>query len=245
MEIFSRLSTIDPDDPSTWERAFITLDMDWAADDVIGHTIDLIERADVSATWFVTHATDTLARLRENPKFELGIHPNFNFLLAGDLRLGGNMREIVSRLLEIVPEAKSLRSHSLAGSTQLLQSMPALGLTHESNLFVPFDAELDVKPFRLWNGVIRTPHFFEDDLFLLGEGDFASLGNGLPASLHPRTRGSARIYDFHPIHLFLNTDRIERYETSRPHHRDMLKLQQHRNFGIGTRTAFEKLLECR
>ena len=243
--LFSKLSAIDPSDPLTWERAFVTIDMDWAADEVIGQTIDLIERADVPATWFVTHDTKTIRRLRENPNFELGIHPNFNFLLSGDTRLGANMTETISRLLELIPEARSVRSHSLTTSTPLLQSMPSLGLTHEANLFVPFDAGFDLRPFRLWNGVVRAPHFFEDDLFLLGRGDFSSLHRGLPATMHPRVKGGTRIYDFHPIHLFLNTDTMDRYERSRPHHRDMLRLEQYRNAGRGTRTLFELILECR
>lgn len=60
---------------------YLTFDIDWACDGVLADTIDLVEEADVCATWFVTHDTPLLKRLRENPKFELGIHPNFNNIL--------------------------------------------------------------------------------------------------------------------------------------------------------------------
>lgn len=46
--------------------------------------INLLKQADASANWFVTHDTPLQERLRSYPKFELEIHPNFNFLLQGD-----------------------------------------------------------------------------------------------------------------------------------------------------------------
>jgi len=73
------------------------------------------------ATWFVTHDTPLISRLRTNSKFELGIHPNFDFLIQGEPRNGGNAQEVVARLLEIVPEAKSVRSHSMTQSSRLLK----------------------------------------------------------------------------------------------------------------------------
>ena len=68
---FFNLSEIFPDDPKTYRGIFLTFDIDWADDDVIGDTIDLVEKAEVKATWFVTHQTPLLDRLRDNPKFEL------------------------------------------------------------------------------------------------------------------------------------------------------------------------------
>ena len=49
------LSRIDPADESTWRgKVFLTLDLDWAHDEVVRECIDLVERAGVHATWFVT-----------------------------------------------------------------------------------------------------------------------------------------------------------------------------------------------
>ena len=114
MTRFQKISSIDIEDDSSWLDAFfLTFDIDWANDDVLNDTIDLIEDKDVTATWFVTHDTSLLSRLRQNSKFELGIHPNFNWLLEGDDRNGRNAREVIERLLAIVPEATSVRSHAM------------------------------------------------------------------------------------------------------------------------------------
>lgn len=88
------------------------------------------------ATWFVTHDTPLLERLRANRNYELGIHPNFNWLLVGDQRNGANAIEVIERLMRIVPEARCVRSHSMTQSTGLLQAFSDAGLTHDANHFV-------------------------------------------------------------------------------------------------------------
>ena len=122
---------------------YLTFDIDWACDEVLADTIDLVEQADIYATWFVTHDTPLLKRLRDNPKFELGIHPNFNNILAGrpDPANGMSAEETVDRLLSLVPEAKSVRSHSMTQSSVLLKLFLDKGLTHDCNHFIPHQAE--------------------------------------------------------------------------------------------------------
>lgn len=135
----SVISTIGALNKQSWvNQLFITFDIDWAHDDVLNDTIDLVEQASVSATWFVTHDTPVLKRLRANPKFGLGIHPNFNFLLEGDGHNDRNAREVIERLLANVPEAKSVRSHSMTQSSGLLELFKNVGLTHDVSPFKMF-----------------------------------------------------------------------------------------------------------
>ena len=51
-----------------------------------------------------------------------------------------------------------------------------------------------------------------------------------------------KVFDFHPIHIFLNTEDISRYEKTREWHRDPQKLKAYRFDGKGTRTHFLDLL---
>ena len=69
-------------EPAGESFAYITLDIDWAPDFVLESVIEMVTKANVYATWFITHNTPLLETLAQNPKFELGIHPNFNFLLS-------------------------------------------------------------------------------------------------------------------------------------------------------------------
>lgn len=234
-ETFGVISEVHPRESSTWEnRFFLTLDFDWAGDDILTDAIDLVEQAGVAATWFVTHDTPLLARLRANSKFELGIHPNFAFLLNGDSRNGKNPEEVVNRLLAIVPEAKCVRSHSMLQSSKLLQVFADLGLTHDCNHFIPEQAAIDLRPWVLWNGLIKVPHFWEDD------AAFIYQHNSPMKDIMGRP--GLKVFDFHPIHVFLNTESLERYEATRQLHEDSVKLRPHRFEGVGTRTALNTLL---
>jgi hypothetical protein len=236
---FARIGSVDPADRSTWEgKAFLTFDVDWASDEVIADTLDLVEAAEVEATWFTTHHTPLLERIRANPKFELGIHPNFNFLLAGDPRNGATAEEVVDRLMAIVPEARSVRSHSLVQGGRLFELFRAKGLTHDSNAFLPEQSGIALRPWVDWFGIVRVPYFWEDDFW-------CDSAQGSPIEAL-ESRAGLRGYDFHPIHVYLNTERLQRYEDAREHFRDAGRLRAFRNESAeGTRDILEQLLAAR
>lgn len=233
---FGRIREIDPAVDATWRgRVFLTLDIDWAHDEVLAESIDRVEAAGVAATWFVTHDTPLLARLRANPAFELGIHPNFNPLLAGDTRAADSAEAVLRRLLALVPEARSVRSHSMTQSTGLLDMFRQAGLTHDCNHFVPHQAGIALRPWALWHGLTKVPYFWEDDLA-------CAYGTALPPADSPALAG-LQVYDFHPIHVFLNTEDLDRYERTRPLHRQPAELRAHRHAGAGVRTWLDQLLQ--
>lgn len=231
------ISTIHPEHHHTWQhKVFLTFDIDWAHDEVLEDAIDLVEQAGVSATWFVTHDKPLLARLRSNPKFELGIHPNFNYLLQGDPRNGANAAEGIDLLLDIVPEATSVRSHSMTQSTRLLQLFQDKGLTHDCNHFIPEQAGIELKPWYLWNGLVKIPYFWEDDIACIYGM------NTTPKDLIRRS--GIKVFDFHPIHVFLNTENMERYESTLPIFNKPRQLKTRRYKGIGVQTYLINILEC-
>lgn len=216
----------------------LTFDIDWVCDEILSDTIDLVERSDAPATWFVTHDTPLLNRLRKNSKFELGIHPNFNNILSGspDPVNGKKAEETIDKLLDIVPEAKSVRSHSMTQSSTLLQLFVDKGLTHDCNHFIPHQAKIELRPWVLWNGLVKVPYFWEDDVAMI-------YGENLDDVFSLTNRKGLKIFDFHPIHVFLNTESMDRYEKSRPFHRSPEQLLLHRNNDTpGARTALKKLL---
>ncbi|MCH2153357.1 MAG: hypothetical protein MK089_08465 [Phycisphaerales bacterium] len=216
------ISSIDHRDPATWTDAvFLSFDIDWAHDDVLRYCIDQVQQADVAATWFVTHDTPVLEELRANPKFELGIHPNFNFLLAGDDRNGRNAEEVIDRVMEIVPEAKSVRSHSITTSQRIIELFAARGLTHESNHYIPSNSRMDLKPWDSGKGLTVVPVVWTDAT--------ASIESNLD-SLAPLARQTGlSVFNFHPIHVFLNTEDMDRYESCREDHYAPDRLINHRS----------------
>lgn len=237
---FSTISKIDPEDRSTWaNKLFLTFDVDWAHDDVLLDSVDLINESGAAATWFVTHATPVLNDIRALQSQELGLHPNFNPLLDGVSSNSQNAEMIVKALLYIVPEAKSIRSHSMTQSSRLLDLFQTSGLTHEVNHFIPHHAGFELKPWLLWNQLCKVPYFWEDDVHVLY--DSIGIAQRDPAEL--ATAGGLKVFDFHPIHVFLNTESLERYERTRALHHNPKELIKHRYEGYGTRNRLIELLE--
>lgn len=231
------ISSIQVDSSASWsQKPFLTLDIDWVHDEILADTIDLVESHQIPATWFVTHDTPLLSRLRDNPDFELGIHPNFNFLLSGDNRTGRDAVEVVDRLLNIVPEAKCVRSHSTTQSSSLLDLFSRKGLTHECNSFIPAQSGIELKPWRRWSGMTCIPYSWEDDVACLYGPDRALSMSQLIGL------AGIKVFDFHPVHVFLNTEHMDRYEKTREWHRSPQDLLTHRYEGEGTRTRFLEFL---
>lgn len=228
------VSSKDVDQSQTWkDKIYLTIDIDWAHDDILQDTIQIIEKAGVSATWFVTHDTQLLGSLRANSRFELGIHPNFNFLLQGDDRLGRTAEEVMDKILEVVLEAKSVRSHSMTQSSRLLDLFKEKGLTHDCNHFIPEQTKIPIIPWKHWNGLTRVCHYWEDDAACMYEQ------NTQVEELV--RRDGLKVFDFHPIHIFLNTESMDRYERTRHLHQKPTELIKHRYEGEGTQTKLQKL----
>jgi hypothetical protein len=95
----------------------LTIDVDWAHDVIIADSLALIAHHGVAATWFITHATPMLNEIARTPGQELEVHPNFNTLLDGTG--AGSASDSLRKLRALVPEAVSVRSHSLTRSSRL------------------------------------------------------------------------------------------------------------------------------
>ena len=122
--------------------------------------------------------------------------------------------------------------------------MPEFGLTHESNIYVPSHVQIDLTPIRIWNGIIRVLHSFEDDLFLLENLSTDAANCQVSAHIQMNVLENSRlcVLDFHPIHVFLNTESMDRYEQTRSLHTQPDALKHHRCANSGTRSALQTLL---
>jgi len=229
---FSTLSKIDPKLESTWKRKFfLSLDIDWAHDEVIRDSLELIKRAQIQSTWFVTHQTSILSDLQQDSLIELGIHPNFNPLLEGESNRSST--KIINDCLSMVPNARSVRSHSLTQNERLIDQFKNAGLTHISNFFIPLECGMQIRPFCLWDFMIMVPHVWQDNVALKMNMRFPVISD---LELGPL------VLDFHPIHIYLNTENLERYERTRPFHKNPKELIKHRYSGYGTRNRLLELL---
>ena len=208
-----------------------SIDIDWAHEEVITDTLSLFEKYDVKCTIFSTHGS--YAVIKSNRKlFEVAIHPNFNPFLTGTDKL---VDDVLDELIEIHPDAKGVRTHSLMQSTGLNQKFADKGLIYDANTLLPYQTGL--KPIRSWNGMIRIPYNWEDDV----HWSYGYSFDDCRMNLHDN---GLVIFDFHPIHIFLNTDNKYRYNEAKNYYNEPEKLINYRNTEIkGTRDLLISLLD--
>jgi hypothetical protein len=219
------------------DASLVTLDTDWAPDAAIDLAAEILLRHGVKATWFITHASPAINRLREHADlFELGIHPNF---LPGSSH-GKTPQEIIDHCMTLVPEARAMRTHALVQSTPLLhtimQTTPICS-DYSILLFRAQGMQAAAYPFN-GKSLLRVPTIWEDDV---------EMAMSSPA-WDVRLIGGAglRAYGFHPIHVFLNSADMNPYGAlkqavtplSAATHEQMAPFA---NQGQGARTAFEGL----
>jgi hypothetical protein len=211
------------------EPPVITLDVDWAPDFMIDEVAQALAARGVRATWFITHPSPAVDRLRERPDlFELGIHPN---LLPGTTQ----GPDPIAHCLELVPGARCARTHSLVQSTPLLEDLMAAGIAVDVSLFLPRHEHL--RPFEHFSAagrIVRVPYVFEDDLEMARpepcwDPEPLLAGPGL------------KVFDFHPVHLCLNSSSFAPYAALKPRLRELTRVD--RAPGPGARTLFDALLE--
>lgn len=223
MSEFSRIKDINIGDNNSWQnKIFLTFDIDWCGDEVLAYVLDILESYNIKATFFVTHKTKLLKRMRDNQNIELGIHPNFNFLLNGDFRQGKNAKEVIRHYKKYVEDAVSYRSHSLTQSGFIYPFFEEEGFVYDCNTFIPSCGAV-LFPYKHTKQLIRVPHFFEDDVRELYDMD-------CNISKYMNYNG-IKVFDFHPIHIFLNTEKIERYNDSKNYFNQLKKHTNNNTYG--------------
>jgi hypothetical protein len=208
-----------------------TSDIDWAPEEVIQDMLELFEKYSVKCTLFCTHQSKVIAQC-DSSLFEIAIHPNFNGLVNGQ---GGNVETILDDLLNIFPTAKGVRSHSLTQSSLILQKFFEKKMLYESNTFLPYQKNIIVS--KLWNGLIRIPYNWGDDAHWAYNKSFDSLGLDINSK-------DLKVLDFHPIHVYLNTDAQNTYDQARQYYQDASKLKLIRNTkALGVRDLLQATLK--
>lgn len=222
------------------QQFVLTIDVDWAPDFMIDFVAERLISANVKSTWFVTHKSPALERMAARKDlFELGIHPNF---LPGSTH-GNTEDEVLRHCLDLVPDATCVRMHGLVQSTHLLDKIADLEqLQIDASLFLPRATHLEPIDYRAGGTpLLRIPYCWEDDFEMrYPEGHWrleqvAALGVGL------------RIFDFHPVHVFLNGTTPERYNAVKVRAGGLAnaRWQDTKPFlrdGLGPRSLFDEIV---
>lgn len=206
-------------------EVLVSMDMDWAPDALIEDSVNLLNEHGVSATLFLTNPTRV-----DLTGHEIALHPNFD---------GADLLSPVAKLLDCFPGAVGTRSHSLFFSYRLVEVYEKLGIRYQSNVIAYKQCRLH--GFQISRHVAEIPIFFMDNIHLLMEPESAAFNVDGLALAEP----GLKVFDFHPIHVYLNTDNLDRYNAAKSSYQDPRQLMRFRNReGKGTRDLFVDLLRA-
>ncbi len=178
----------------------LTFSMDWAPDSSIQLCLDILSEYKAKATFFATHQTELNNEILRQGH-ELGIHPNF----MPNSSHGNTTKEIIDKCLEFAPNARLMKTHSLFQSTPLFVEIFSSykQLTTDLSLFMHEARHVQKCQFAL-DGVsfTRVLYNWEDD------ADFVKKNFQFDKE---RFFGDINIFDFHPIHIHLNSTNGSEY----------------------------------
>lgn len=204
----------------------ITIDNDWASDEIIQDTVNLLKERNLQSTIFITNKID-FSKLSNH---ELAIHPNFENTESEEITL--------KKIISLLPNQKTRgsRSHKLINSSTIFQLYNKFGIEYDSNYYIP--SSKHAEPFMIdWANILEIPFFFADDAYFETKNkfdlsDIDTLDNGV------------KVFLFHPFHIFMNTTSVEDYIKHKNNYQDINYLQKNRiNDKKGTRTLFISLLD--
>ena len=212
-------------DNGTDDEVVVTVDTEWCPDAVIADTVELLDAHDVPATLFSTHADGVTARGHER-----ALHPNF---LADET----TEAEALESVAEAYPSATGLRAHGMYVHSPLRARYDEFGLGYESNYAAYLVAGLE--PFWMFDEVVQFPVYFMDDTWLRLRDD----PDTLPGVDSLLAGSGLRVFDFHPVHVYLNSPDIDYYQARKDVYHEPDRLREERYDGPGVRDLFVALLE--
>jgi len=180
----------------------LSFDLEWSPEPVIRDLLSLLHKAEVKATFFVTHDSESLRSESNNELFEFAIHPNFSDLSTGE--------QTLKDILEIVPQAKGARAHSCLNSFHLVDLYARSGLLYVSDYYLHLQPRISVLPSL--SGIVHLPIYFMDNIYLEINSTDSRLFELESLGLE---KNGLKIFDFHPIHIYLNTRSLTVYESAK------------------------------
>ena len=172
-----------------------TFDVDWVPDFVLDSVYNVLNQYDIKATFFCTSPNNGSLW---NSHIEKGIHPNF----MDDSTQGTSEDDVLRTMVKWYPSAVGVRAHRLYFHSGLIGKYIKSGLRYDCSVLLPFHSHLE--PVKMGT-FVRFPYWW---------GDNVHLSMGLPChkiQLPNFDKPGLKIFDFHPIHIYLNTSDLNSY----------------------------------
>ncbi len=204
----------------------ITIDVDWASNELIHDVVNLLNERKLQSTFFITNQIN-FSSLNNH---ELAIHPNFEII--------GDEENTLKNIINLLPQnkTKGCRSHKLFNSSTIFQLYKKFGIEYDSNYYIPSSKYSE--PFLIdWADILEIPFFFADDAY------YETKNNFVLSDIDIKDNG-IKVFLFHPFHIFMNTYNVNDYNKHKNFYHDLDYLEKNKNTQKnGIRDMFISLLD--
>lgn len=214
----------------------LTSDVDFVSDDFLELAYKPLK--DYPLTVFMTEKSDFLENaLQQTPSWEAEPHPNF----CDGSTHGSSLEEVFATIEHFSGDRLGFRCHKYYSSNDIEEAFAGKGFAYASNICTDLST---VSPFWDRCGILQIPIFFEDGGYLKYHGI-----PKLDDILKRMTDNGVYVFNFHPIHLALNScdfSAIRKLKDSMPPSQysslSAKDAQAYRNNGYGVSDFLKELL---
>lgn len=178
---------------STKETIFLSFDIDWVPDYMLQYVADIVSHLDVS--FLHTHASPISKKVADH--FPSGIHPN----LQENSDQGKNIDDAIRFLRDLNVGFETCRFHVLDFGYPDLNKLSQAGTELDSSVLL-FNGRNILPVYHHDIDMVIAPYFWEDGIYLKSKKHYKDKD-----IINWKTPG-LKIFDFHPLDLFLNTSDI-------------------------------------
>jgi hypothetical protein len=232
------LNSIFSNDPSSslynldgFTSYAITADIDWAPDYAVADLLQIFADAGIKLTCYATHKSSLM---QDSASLEVGLHPDYTRLSRDN-----NFFAKLLDLKEIYPDAIGVRSHRNFFGQNTAHMAAQAGLLYDSSVLLwrrPFN-----QIHRDQWGLYRLTYCWEDGI---------NSDMGLPWTIDqvPITGPGLKIFNLHPIFIYLNCNNDDHRRAIVKDYNDLTKapegrLSEQRFSGYGARSFIIDLLK--
>lgn len=208
-----------------------TGDVDWAPEAAIESALDFFHGESIPYTPFITHESEAIKHAYRNDGQHVGIHPNF----SRNTTQGETVDEVISYAMKLWDGAEFFRSHNYTDSLYITQKFSKCGMKYDSNAL--HFLQPNIQPHHLITGIDRYPVFFEDMVYL------DVMGASISGMVDMLSTGGLKIFNSHPIHIYLNTPDVNYYARNKDAIYSQKKLTEMANPEHGLRSLLEDLVD--
>lgn len=183
----------------------ITFDTDHMTPDGLSYFIDAVVPKSIRATFFCYRPFVCL----NSTDHEVAVHP----YLAESSDWISTTRELIDKVESASNrKVRGLRPHSLMSSQNYIVKLNSIGMDYVSSISA--HPEMDVDVFRYPWGPAEIPIRYMDNMDLWARDKTHQTGECFSKSHIENALNSSGVYcfDFHPIHILLNTSHFSDYE---------------------------------